>query len=1076
MFLNVFLLTPKNDNSLRNSSIQSLLEDRSGLLWIGTNKGINKLNLKQKAFEKIALKGENNITSLSKNKNTLWVGTYGQGIFEVPLKDGEPISSRHLQLPNMIDFIYGIHADTEGWLWAATRGGGVYKIPTNAPNSYVQYNQMNPLSDNYIMTVFEDSQRNMWFGTWDHGLIRYNRAADTFSNIRVLPNSDFNPSAYPIVQYFEFKNSQNERVLWVGTRGGGLIELLLDEQSNILKVKNIYRNNPQDPQSLSSNFINCFYKDAANQIWIGTEEGMNQWNSDKKTFKRYSETDGLPDENVQSIAQDDNRNLWITTNKGLSRVAFDKNGQAICRNFDEKDGLPSNYYQPAATTTINEKHLFFGSTNGLLAFYPDDIKDNETVPMVSLVDFKLFNQSIHVGETKNGHTFLPLSISDIKTIELAYNDNAFSIEFAALHFDEPDKNRYAYRLIGFNDKWVYATANERTAHYTNLPHGSYTFEVKAANNDGVWSKEIVQVKIIVHPPFWLTGWAYLFYMACIGGAIWLYRHTLLVRENLKNQVQMETFKRKQSEEVSKMKVRFFTNVSHELRTPLTLILSPLEELIKREDVTPSVHETYDLMQRNATRLFNLITELLDFRKTEEGLMTLNVVETNLVKYLANITIAFRDLARQRHIDFSFVTTVDNLKMWLDRDLMEKVFYNLFSNAFKYTNEGGKIIVKLDLDDHRNAVISIEDTDMGISADELPHIFEEFYRGKTSSEGKYRQGSGIGLALTKNIIDLHKSTILVESTVNKGSIFTISMPLGYEHYDAKFINHDYQSSENIALYPMLEESAPPQYEAVQNGEKSDNPLVLIVEDNPDIRVFIKQNLERFYQIEEAENGKIGLEKAQQLIPDLIISDVIMPEMDGLDMCNHIKNTEATCHIPIILLTARSSQIYQIEGYETGADDYVTKPFNMSLLFTRIKNLLENRERIQRRFEKNFNQNTTFEVKPSELNITHLDKDFIEKCIELVEQNIGESDYSVEQLSHSLLMSRMQVYRKMKALTGETPNHFIRTIRLKRAAQLLEKGYSVAEATYKVGFQDLKYFRECFKKQFGMNPKEFSREQS
>lgn len=486
------------------------------------------------------------------------------------------------------------------------------------------------------------------------------------------------------------------------------------------------------------------------------------------------------------------------------------------------------------------------------------------------------------------------------------------------------------------------------------------------------------------------------------------------------------------------------------------------------------------MQRNATRLFNLITELLDFRKTEEGLMTLNVVETDLVKYLTNIALAFRDLARQHNVDFGFVSTLENLKIWLDRDLMEKVFFNLFSNAFKYTPDGGNITVTLDLDDQRNAVITIQDTGMGINEEELPHIFEEFYKGKTSLEGKYRQSSGIGLALTKNIIDLHKSKILVESTIKKGSKFTILIPLGNKHYDAKFINTDYKSSEDIAFYTPFDAAtlvaAPPQYQPIGEYEKTDKPLVLIIEDNPDIRVFIKMNLSPYYQIEEAENGKIGLEKAEQLIPDLIISDVIMPKMDGLELSRILKNTESTAHIPIIILTARTSQLYQIEGYESGADDYVTKPFNMALILTRVKNLLDNRARIQKRFEQGFTNNTFLEVEPTELNITHLDKIFIEKCIEQVEKHIEDSTYSVEELSQALLMSQIQVYRKIKALTGDTPLHFIRSIRMKRAAQLLEKGYSVAETTYKVGFQDLKYFRKCFKEQFGMNPKAFSKEQS
>lgn len=1064
-----FYFDEKDENSLTDNLVQYLLQDRSGLIWMGTNKGLNMLNLHKKPFENINWESQTNVTCFTATPTNLWVGSFGQGLAQISFKNNK-FSIERYSFGFWGNYTYGIHVDTEGWLWLATRGGGIFKTHINNVRNYKQYSISNAgLSDDYIMSLFEDSEHIMWFGTWNSGIIKYDRKTNSFTPIKKLTDNSFRFEDYPVVQFFEPPMQNNERLLWVGTRGGGLLELALDKMGNIAKTNKIYTDSNKNQNTISNNFINCFYKDKQGRVWVGTERGLNLWNHQTRSFTELSKDNNLQNHNIQSIQEDSSGMFWITTLQGLIKTALNDKGIFNSRYYDKKDGLPSNFYN-AASGIQWQNRLFFGSNNGILHFNPFTIQDNPIPPSVSLVNFELFNKAIQVNETYKNRIILSKSIAETPIITLNYDDNVFSIEYAALHFDEPDKNQFAYRLIGFNEQWIYT--NKRTAHYTNLPEGTYTFEVKASNNDGIWSQDIARATIVVKPPFWRTWWAYVIYVLGILVAIYAYRRIIIAREKLRNQIKLETFKREQMEEVSQMKVHFFTNVSHELRTPLTLILTPLEDLLQRTDIPPSIHDIIKLMHYNATRLYTLISQILDFRKSEEGLMSMQIVETDLVKFLKNITIAFRDLAAHRHIHFVFKPSIDTLKVWIDRDLMEKVYYNLISNAFKYSDDGCTITISIKKDDTlQMAVVSFEDTGMGIAIEDLPYIFKQFYRAKNNFEGMPRTGTGIGLALSKSITELHKGTIEVESALHKGSTFTVTIPLGYDHFDEKIINFNYKDTEDSSHYQVP--TTAPQYQiAIEEEENIDHPLILVVEDNADIRAYIHSNLDKEFTVKEAENGRIAWELAQNLLPNLIISDIIMPEMDGLELCKNIKTDERTSHIPVILLTARSSQIYEIEGFETGTDAYLTKPFNTKLLLTRVRTMLKNNERIQKHYAKNFQNIPNTESQNLSTGMRKLDRQFLERCIMLVERHIDNSDYSIDQMGQALSISRMQLYRKLKALTGETPTQFIRTIRLKRAAQLISEGFSIQEATYKVGFQDLKYFRECFKKQFGVNPKEYS----
>lgn len=1062
-----YLHVPQQASTLHANTILTLCEDRVGQIWVGTNKGVGKMNFRRNPFSAIHFPEDVSINSMAYANDRVWAGSFGQGVFEIVRNKGQ-VSTRQILLGGQANFIHALHADAKGNIWAGTRGEGLVVFKADNPAQRKQYTDANGLSHNYLMSVWGDSRGLIWLGSWAGGLIRHDPEKGTFHVYRKLKGG-VNLDQFPIVLTFEYKNDAGENILCVGTRGGGLLELLLDKNGFPQKLLRKSINNPTQSNTISSNFINCHWLDVFGRSWVGTEDGLNLWNQKTGAFTRFFKADGLPDDIIQSLAEDENGNLWVSSTRGVSRFSLEAGKKDYARVYDTQDGLPSNFFNSNVSVYTQDRHIFFGSNSGILYFQPHQIRDNPIAPTVELVDFRLFNHSLSVGETVHGRVVLNQSIGAIPELVLRYGENLFSIEFAALHFLEPYKNQYKFRLLGFNDEWIPANAKERVAHYSNLPAGRYTFEVQAANNDGLWAKEPARLKIRVLPPFWLTWWAYVIYAGLLAAAIGVYRQTILVREKLRNQVKMETFKREKTEEIGQMKIHFFTNISHELRTPLTLLFSPLEELIKRENTDPSTHEMYTLMHRNAERLKSMIDQLLEFRKIEEGLLHLEVVEIDLLRFFKNIAIAFRDLARHRNIQFSFVASVDELKAWVDRDLLEKVLFNLLSNAFKYSDDGGSIQMKLDSDD-KQVIFSLEDNGIGISTEELPHIFEQFYRARSNQHGHRRQGTGIGLALARSIVELHKGQIEAYSLINRGSVFVVKLPLGKEHFPPEVIRLNYRDPEDSGHYRFEQNGNEPET-AQEINIQSDKSLVLVVEDNADIRTYIRRSLYPEYEVIEAENGQEGLEKTRKYIPDIIISDVIMPEMDGFELCRTAKQEEATAHIPIILLSARSSQMYQVEGYDTGADDYIAKPFSIDLMQARIRNLLNNRERIQRHFDQEFARKHEVDISPAELSINHLDKQFLEKCIALVEKHIEDPDYSVEQMSHELLVSRMQLYRKVKAITGESPNHFIRTIRVKRAAQLLEKGYSVAETTYKVGFQDLKYFRECFKKQFGMNPSEF-----
>jgi signal transduction histidine kinase/DNA-binding response OmpR family regulator len=882
-----------------------------------------------------------------------------------------------------------------------------------------------------------------------------------------------------------------------------------------------YLSNPSDSNTLSDNAVYVIYEDtliARNTLWIGTRNGLNRFDVEHETFTRYTEQNGLPNNTIAGILSDRRGNLWISTFHGLAKLVlspanggvnsaegFDPRIETF-RNYHPSDGLQSYEFNQRACYEGKDGTLYFGGINGLNFFHPDSIRDNPHVPPVMLTDFQIFNNSVK----PRSDAPLKQSISITEQITLSYKHSVFSFEFAALDYTAPERNQYAYKLEGFNDKWI-DLGTRRFVTFTNLDPGEYVLRVKGSNNDGVWNEDGASLKIIISPPPWKTWWAYTLYVLFGLGLVYVFRRFEMSKIKLAHDLKLQRLEAQKLHEVDQIKSRFFANISHEFRTPLTLILGPLERLLAG-DWQGNPHEQYGLMHRSAKRLLHLINQLLDLSKLEEGSMPLRAKPENLIHLLKFIVASFASLAERKQIllrlDASALpksdgSEVEPLVVYLDRDKFEKCMNNLLANAIKFTPAGGEVSVAVAVaggsdqngdgrgekgegrrvmgekrlspiafrPSHFTFVqIAIKDTGIGIPADQLDKIFDRFYQvadERTSTHTHKREGTGIGLALTKELIELHRGKIHVESELGKGSTFIVRLPLGKEHLKPEeIVEASDQSSVASDQLPVSGVEHPAS--SIQDQASCDEQqVILIVEDNLDMRVHIRDLLHQSYRIIDAGDGTEGLEKAAAAIPDLIISDVMMPEMDGFEFCRRIKTDERTSHIPVILLTARASERSKLEGLETGADDYLTKPFNANELRIRANNLIEQRRQLRERFSREVT------LQPKDIAITTADELFLQRVMAIIDKHLSDPDFSVEAFAQEFRMSRVQLHRKIKALTDQSPREFIRTLRLRAAAKLLEQGkFTVTEIAYEVGFNNLSYFAKCFREEFGVLPSEYS----
>jgi signal transduction histidine kinase len=804
------------------------------------------------------------------------------------------------------------------------------------------------------------------------------------------------------------------------------------------------------------------------------------------------------------VFSDAEGNIWFNHyTYQLGRFCPDNGINNAIKIFGVNDGVPFSNISYKGLYQSDDGRIFVGGArgtkNGFFVFHPDSIYENTRVPQVVITDFKVRNSGYNLDS----------NITEKKRIILGHKEDFFSFEFTSLDFVDPDKNQHAYYLEGLEDDWIYCN-NQRQANYTAVPPGDYTFRVKGSNNDGYWNESGASLHLTILPPPWKTWWAYLSYGIIASFIFYVIIRYYLRRQQLLHSLELKQVQTEKLEELDEMKSRFFANISHEFRTPLTLILGPLQGLISRISDKETKSEL-TLMQRNAIRLQSLINQLLSLSRLESGKMKLQAREENIVTLVRQYIQSFESYAKQKKIDLIFDTEKEEVQLWVDKEKMEKVLYNLLSNAFKYTPEGGRIAVSImglkssvvgrqssvksvkSTEDWRlktedlaanSMVISISDTGSGIAPDHLAHIFDRFYQAE-DSYNKDQEGTGIGLALAKELVELHHGEIRVESEVGKGTTFWIFLPIGEEHLKEEEKRRRGEEEMDISQQSTVSSQQSRQMELENEDMKSSTihhpsstihesaPLLLIVEDNRDLRQYIHGFLAADYEIIEGGDGESGFRMALEAIPDLIISDVMMPVMDGYELCQKIKTDEKTSHIPVILLTARADMESKIEGLETGADDFISKPFDAEELLVRIRNLIEQRRRLKERFMANV-EKIGFEelLKLPSTGIQSMDQQFIEKAFAIVQEELSNPDFSVTAFTDKMNMSRMQLHRKLVALTGHPANVFIRSIRLKKAAALLvNKSGNVTEIAYDVGFNNLSYFARCFKVQYGMSPSDF-----
>lgn len=1123
-------LFDKQDERVRLRNAYHLYQDAERQIWVGTwGEGVFRLQVEQGKLDRYNLgprgldQGQelyrDVLCTFQDRSGVLWLGTNGGGLCRVD-KAASQFGHARYETPDLAlpkEPVWSVHKDANNVLWVGSRGQSSIFYSKDEGQSF-QKVSLGPLINLQPRSSMKrggkafltDDKERLWVGT-NHGLARIKNANDTFLlepfHMKIVGDVPVRPTSRVSVLC-----QSKENGFWIGTQQDGLRRSLHPDlvknqfftayiksnkagalQSNrisaILEDKqgrswigtygglhlyrpakddfSVYQKRSQDPQSLSSDIIICLHEDTQGQLWVGTPNGLNRadWQKDGRlTFRCYQEKDGLPNNYIHAILEDESGHLWVSTNRGISR--FDPRTESF-ENYDLNDGLQANSFMEGVACKDREGRFYFGGIYGLNFFHPDSIVSRSYTPPVALTSLKVFNEEVKVGDTLGSGVVLTQAVEYTSEITLEYNENVLTLEFAALDFHAPERINYQYKLEGMEENWNLVN-QQRSVTYTHLQAGSYTFRVKAANPHLDWQPQEAQLSITVLPPFWATWQAFFLYLIVFIGVLALYRSVIGRQNELKNSFELERVQREKDSEMAEMKTRFFTNITHELRTPLTLISGPVEQMIQLPDLPAKLGDYLLTIHHHTQRLLNLVNQLLDFRKAETNHMDLLVSKGDFVNFSHEVFLSFQDLADRQQTQFTFSAVPETIELYFDRNKMEIVLSNLLSNAFKYSPEGSQIQLKLSKIGDQFCEIIVSDNGKGMASEVVDNIFDRFYQ-LVNVESVNIMSTGIGLSLVKTILDLHQGTIAVKSELEVGSVFSLKLPLGKEHFKDEQIVADYKDSEHKSHYQSLEGSnglaplSPPS----TRSERSTLPKLLLVEDNPEIRAFLRSIFQEEFQIIEAENGRIGLNLAEKEKPALVISDIMMPEMDGQAFCKALRQHEDLSHLPLILLTARTSSVFEVEGYESGADAYVTKPFKPSVLKAQVNSLLSARQRLRQYFSQKIT------LQPTEIEIAPRDKAFLQNVMEIVEANLLNEAMSRDFLAEAMAMSPSTLYRKLKTLTDLTTNAFIRSIRLKRAAQLLEKSqYNISEIAYLVGFNDLKYFRNCFKEQFGVNPSEYT----
>ncbi|WEK17729.1 MAG: two-component regulator propeller domain-containing protein [Candidatus Pedobacter colombiensis] len=1091
--------SPSNPAGLADNDVRGISKDVKGNIWLGTFKGLSILDAKDGTFQNYYHQAsipytisQNSVRCVYRdNQDGMWMGTFYGGINYYHHNDIKfNLLNQNTGTLSLNDQVVNvIKQDHKGDFWIGTNDKGLNYWNRNAGTiKYYTYKEsgQGALSSNNIKAIAFDQNGKLLVGTHNEGLNYFDPAT---GKSRVYRHSSTDPKSITGDMVYALLKDHKGR-MWVGTRSG-LDEfnvadqsfnhfymdkagkrLTSDEVTYLLEdskgriwigttngVNIFYPDNllfDTFPGTLLSNdVVSCIVEDNKNRIWIGTRDGLNLFDEKTRSFVTFNTRKDFLKGTIYGILVDDEGYLWISTNKGLVKFHPDTRKLQV---FDNKDGLQNNQFNLYAFCKAADGMMLFGGINGISYFYPKALKQDLLKLKVTFTGLEVFNKTVVPDD---GSNILDQHIDQAEKLTFKHEYKQFTIFFNAFNYISPSKTKYEYKLEGFNSDWQ-ITEGTSKASYTNLQPGKYVFQVRAIGPSGE-SSAVKRLVIVISPPWWNSNWFYLLMIILAAAAGYMVYRVVSERIRTLHQLKLERMEREKVDYINQMKMEFFTNVSHEFRTPLTLILAPLEEIMSKPVTDKPLRKHHELMMHNAKRLYHLVDQLFEFKKTELGTKKLKVNKADMVSFIHEVYGSFTTLSEKNKIKYTFRSTEARLSFYFDKDAIEKIMFNLLSNAFKYTPEGGSINIEF-AKKNGDAVIKVSDTGIGIAEQHRDRIFDRFYQ----VDGREMNlGSGVGLAFTKRLVELHHGTITVDSVAGKGSVFIVVIPLADELYEADEHNEvpRYELSvENVIHSQVVENEELVQIET--EGAELEKEKLLVIDDNPEIVGYLKNYFNKIYEVSVAYDGKEALALLEEESVDLIICDVMMPELDGIHFCKRIKQNIQTCHIPVILLTAKIETNQQIKGLEVGADDYVTKPFSIALLEAKLQNISRSRKRLKEYYS------SSKEIVPENIAFNTLDEDFLRAAIAIIESHITESDFSVDKFSREIGMSRSNLYLKLKAITGESATDFIKRIRFKKAVELMEsRQYTIAQVAYMSGFNSPSYFSTAFKQYYDCMPTEY-----
>ena len=1059
-------------NTLFSYGVNHVLSDSQGVLWISTNRGNGffKCTFLPDYFNHYLLQ-DHSVYSISNEtraifedrEKRLWVACKDGAVhvFDENKKQIGTLGTDGRIVPGgkMEVLVYNFFQDKIGNIWLATKRQGLFRLrPKGARNAFQVenyiHNPSNPYSpaNNDFYSVTQDKWGRIWAGSYGGGL----HLIDEQNGVVRFIHAKNELKSYPIANCSKVRQVfvDSKHQIWVATTEG-----FLTFSDNFKSPKNIHfaysHKKENSSNSLASNDVHCIFEDANNTMWIGTfGGGLNKMkkgtNSKEPEFEVFNRENGMPNNVIYTIIDDKQGYLWLTTENSI--VKFNKKTSKI-EAFGKGNELENVEFSEASACLQSSGEICVGSKSGFYSFKPDMVHRRVIQAPLVFTKLLLFNKEV---EIKEEGSLLKEEIDKTPQIVFDHKQNVFTIEFATLDMRAPEKIQYAYKLDGFDPEWN-NVQSKHFATYTALPPGTYKFRVKSTDSEGVWLNNERQIELRILPSFWQSGFAKFIYFLLVIGLFLTTLYIFITIFKLKNNVTLE-------KQMTDMKLRFFTDISHELRTPLTLISLPVDSILQ-EDIDPNIKEQLTLVRRNLDRVMGLINQILDFRKIQNNKMRLTVEEVDFGDFVRVCSSNFVEIAHTKNITFDIIDESNGVKVWVDTEQFESILSNLLSNAFKFTPAGKSITVKASAKQNA-AILSVSDEGIGIAQEKINFIFDRFFSVSTL-RNIAQKSTGIGLDLVKKLVDLHHATIHVDSQLGKGTTFEIEFKLGNEHFDGDvdlvLADNDLQAADVDELEQIedLDDAS----------EKSFTPLILVIEDNDELRHFLKKSLKKNYKVAEAENGVVGWAKIEELIPDFIIADLRMPEMDGMELTQRVKEDKRTSHIPIILLTAVTDLESKLAAMKIGVDDYITKPFSSEFLHARIENLMAQRAQLQKFYRSQIVSSKSDFTLP-QLEIKSQEEVFMQNLIKLMNDNLDNFDLNIDLLATELGMSRTVFFNKLKSLTGYSPVEFVREVRFERAAEYMrETNLTVSEISYKVGIEDPRYFSRCFKQKFGMTPSEF-----